>query len=118
MGDAKADATDRLIEWTEGVEDVLAHIAKTGGLGEGVVGSGDAVESDVEDVDDVDDEVLFDEQKVAQRKTKVQKKDGLNDLEDLGRTLEKTEVATDSAETSESLEVDFTTYSKKARPPT
>jgi tRNA wybutosine-synthesizing protein 1 len=118
MGDPKADATDRLMEWREGVEDVLAHIANTGSLGEGVVGSGDAVESDVEDVDDADDEVPFDEQKVAQQKTKVQKKDGLNDLEDLGRTLGKTEAATEDIDASEELEVDFTTYSKKARSPT
>ena len=109
MGDTKKDATDRLSEWKEGIEDVLGHIATTGSLGEGVVGSGDAVESDVEDVDDEDD-VLFDEQKVAQRKTKVQKKEALNDLEDIGSTLNKTEVP--EADLQE-LELDFTTYSKK-----
>ncbi|KAF8858259.1 hypothetical protein BDZ45DRAFT_651524 [Acephala macrosclerotiorum] len=112
MGDSKTDVTERLREWREGVEDVLGHIATTGGLGEGVLGSGDAVESDVEDLDD-EDEVLFEEQKVAQRKTKVQKKDVLNDLEDIGNTLNQT-----SSDPSEPLEVDFTTYSKKAQNPT
>jgi tRNA wybutosine-synthesizing protein 1 len=112
MGDPKTDATERLIEWKEGIEDVLSHIADTGGLGEGVVGSGDAVESDVEDVDDDDGEVLFEEQKVAQRKTKTSKTSGLNDLEDIGGTLNK---AVDD-ESSGPLEIDFTTYSKVAKP--
>jgi tRNA wybutosine-synthesizing protein 1 len=110
MGDAKTNATERLEEWKEGVEDVLRHIAQTGSLGEGVVGSGDAVESDVEDLDE-EDEILFDEQNVAQRKMKLQKKEVLNDLEDIGSTLNKPPV-----DPSEPLEVDFTTYSKKARP--
>jgi tRNA wybutosine-synthesizing protein 1 len=110
MGDSKTNAAERLREWKEGVEDVLGHLARTGGLGEGVVGSGDAVESDVEDLDE-EDELLFDEQKVAQRKTKLQKKDVLNDLEDIGGTLNKP-----SVDPSEPLEVDFTNYNKKARP--
>lgn len=110
MGDKKTDAPERLAEWKEGIEDVLSNIARTGSLGEGVMGSGDAVESDVEDVDDDDDEVLFEEQIIAQRKTKVQKKDTLNDLEDIGSSLNKIEV-----DPSEPLEVDFTTYSKKAQ---
>jgi tRNA wybutosine-synthesizing protein 1 len=110
MGDSRTNAAERLQEWKEGVLDVLGHITRTGGLGEGVVGSGDAVESDVEDLDE-DDEVLFDEQNVAQRKTKLQKKDGLNDLEDIGSTLNKS-----SVDLSEPLEVDFTTYSKKSQP--
>ncbi|KAE9371295.1 hypothetical protein N431DRAFT_340761 [Stipitochalara longipes BDJ] len=109
MGDSKTNAVERLQEWKEGVEEVLGHIASTGGLGEGVVGSGDAIESDVEDLDE-EDEVLFDEQKVAQRKTKTQKKDVLNDVEDIGSTLNKSTV-----DPLEPLEVDFTTYSKKAR---
>jgi tRNA wybutosine-synthesizing protein 1 len=115
MGDPKRDATERLKEWKEGVEDVLAHIAETGSLGEGVVGSGDAVESDVEDVDEDDGEVLFEEQEVAKRKSRLQKKDTLNDLEDIGGTLNKTPSA-QNVESSAPLEVDFTTYSKGGRP--
>jgi tRNA wybutosine-synthesizing protein 1 len=110
MGDSKINAAELLREWMEGVGDVLGHIARTGGLGEGVVGSGDAVESDLEDLDE-EDEVLFDEQKIAQGKTKLQKNDVLNDLEDIGSTLNKS-----SVDPSEPLEVDFTTYSKKTRP--
>ncbi|KAH6676415.1 radical SAM superfamily-domain-containing protein [Halenospora varia] len=112
MGDPKTDATKRLGEWKQGVEDVLVQIAETGSLGEGVAGSGDAVESDEEDLDDDDGEVLFEEQKVAQRKTKSQKKDALNDLEDIGGSLGK-----NNPDSTEQLEVDFTTSSKKLRTP-
>jgi tRNA wybutosine-synthesizing protein 1 len=116
MGDPKTDATERLREWKDGVEDVLEHIAVTGGLGEGVVGSGDAVESDVEDADEDDDgEVLFEEQKVAQKKTKSSKKDSMNDMEDLGKTLNK--IATEAEEAGE-VEIDFTSFGKKTRKPT
>jgi tRNA wybutosine-synthesizing protein 1 len=109
MGDSKTDAADRLKEWKGGVEDVLNNIAETGGLGEGVVGSGDAVESDLEDVDEDDGEVLFGDQKIAQRKTEIrQKSDSLNDLEDIGGSLDKNQ-------SSEPLEVDFTTYSNKPK---
>ena len=117
MGDSKSNAADRLKEWKEGLQDVLSHIAETGGLGEGVVGSGDPVESDVEDVDEDDGEVIFDEQKIAERKSKLQKRsDGLNDLEDIGGTLNKTESSPEAIDRSELLEVDFTTYSRKTKP--
>lgn len=107
MGDKKTDAPERLTEWAEGIEDVLRTLATTGGLGEGVVGSGDAVESDVEDAEE--DEVLFEEQKIAKRKTNTQQKGTLNDLEDLGKSVKTPD------DEDEELEVDFTTYSKKAR---
>ncbi|KAG9238510.1 radical SAM superfamily-domain-containing protein [Amylocarpus encephaloides] len=111
MGDPKTDATERLREWKEGVEDVLNHISETGGLGEGVPGSGDAVESDVEDVDHEDDgEVLFEVQQVAQKKTKAAKKDDLNDMEDLAKTLNSN---MNGSPNPLELEIDFTSYSKK-----
>jgi tRNA wybutosine-synthesizing protein 1 len=109
MGDSKVDAEERLLEWQEGIGDVLSHIATTGGLGEGIMGSGDAVESDVEDLDD-EDEVLFEEQKVVQRNMTTQKKDTLNDLEDIGNSINQT-----SSDPSEPLEIDFTTYGKKVK---
>lgn len=116
MGDSKKDALERLKEWKDGIEEVLDHIAKTGSLGEGVAGSGDAVESDMEDFDEDDGEVLFDEQNVAMRKTKAKKKKTLNDLEDLGGSLPKTTSASSDDEEPESMEIDFTTYGKKAKP--
>ncbi|KAI4172077.1 MAG: hypothetical protein LQ343_003824 [Gyalolechia ehrenbergii] len=49
MGDIKSDVNDRLMEWTDGVSRILLEIADHGGLGEGVFGSGDALESDEEE---------------------------------------------------------------------
>ncbi|KAH8596137.1 hypothetical protein B0O99DRAFT_651788 [Bisporella sp. PMI_857] len=115
MGDQKTDATLRLNEWREGVEEVLKHISETGGLGEGVVGSGDAVESDIEDIDEDDGEVIFDEQNVTSRKVKLQnKKSGLNDLEDLGGSLGRT-TKPETSKSVEALEVDFTTFGSRTK---
>ncbi|KAI4159763.1 MAG: hypothetical protein L6R39_000320 [Caloplaca ligustica] len=49
MGDVKSDINERLAEWTDGVSKVLVDIAEHGGLGEGVLGSGDVLESDAEE---------------------------------------------------------------------
>lgn len=54
MGDVKSDAEDRLTEWRLGIQEALVEVAEGRGLGEGVLGSGDAVESDEEDVEDDD----------------------------------------------------------------
>ena len=79
MGDVKADAKARLMEWVGGIVETMSNIAETGSLGEGVIGSGDAVESDVEE-DDTEDKV----------------KSTLGDLEDIGiRTNTKTPLAID-----------------------
>ncbi|KAJ5690863.1 flavodoxin and radical SAM domain protein [Penicillium macrosclerotiorum] len=52
MGDVKSDAETALKEWSSGLQDTLFDIVQNGGLGEGVPGSGDALESDEEDLDD------------------------------------------------------------------
>lgn len=54
MGDVKSDAEASLKEWSRGLQDILGDILENGSLGEGVPGSGDAVESDEEDIDDED----------------------------------------------------------------
>ncbi|KAL8699798.1 MAG: hypothetical protein Q9201_005797 [Fulgogasparrea decipioides] len=46
VGDVKSDANDRLREWTDGVGKALLEIVDRGDLGEGIPGSGDALESD------------------------------------------------------------------------
>ena len=56
IGNTKTDAMVRLSEWSEGVVDVLGMVARTGSLGTGVRGSGDAVETDDEDEDEDEDE--------------------------------------------------------------
>ncbi|KAI9722010.1 MAG: hypothetical protein M1812_001970 [Candelaria pacifica] len=112
MGDVRADATDRLAEWGRGVEEAIRDIATNGGLGEGVEGSGAAVESDEEEIEDEDDE---DEAK-SQRRSRLKKRkaEGFDDLEDIGRKLPPPNKPTITSEpSSEPLLVDFTTYSNK-----
>ncbi|KAJ5159402.1 S-adenosyl-L-methionine-dependent tRNA 4-demethylwyosine synthase [Penicillium canariense] len=55
MGDVKSDPETSLKEWSRGLQDTLVDILESGGLGEGVPGSGDAVESDEEDLEDEDE---------------------------------------------------------------
>ena len=69
VGDVKSDVEHRLAEWTEGVKDVLSDILDGHGLGDGVPGSGDAVESDEED-----------------EEPQISKNSKLDDVEDLGRS--------------------------------
>ncbi|KAI1076789.1 radical SAM superfamily-domain-containing protein [Whalleya microplaca] len=124
MGDTKRDLKERLDEWTDGVKDVLNSVARTGSLGEGVPGSGDADESDNEDAsgedDDGDDgEVIIDEPPKA-KKPKKAKSGNVDDVEDLGRIMKASR--TDSPKDASSrtpIAVDFTTYSKpnSKRPP-
>jgi len=83
MGDIKSDAAERLEEWREGIAKVLLDIATHGSLGEGVPGSGDAMESDEEDVDDTELEVGVKGQRPSKLR-KLQKRTRLDDLEDIG----------------------------------
>lgn len=115
MGDVKGDATQRLGEWTNGLLDILGQLAREGTLGDGVPGSGDAVESDDEaDVDDDDGEVLFEDD--SQSKPSKSKSSGtLDDLEDLGRILQNSKDDS-GAKPAAPLAIDFTTTSNKKRP--
>lgn len=115
MGDIKRDGSERLKEWTTGLLDVVEQLAKSGSLGEGVVGSGDAVESDDEaELDEDDGEVVF-EDDAQNRSTKSKLTGSLDDMEDLGRVLAN---ATDNGgpKTTGPLAIDFTTSSKKRTP--
>ncbi|EOD52965.1 putative flavodoxin and radical sam domain protein [Neofusicoccum parvum UCRNP2] len=107
IGDVKSDAQERLKEWRLGVQEILLDVVAGKGLGEGVPGNGDAVESDEEDVDD-DDAESDTSQPSKPRRTKA--KSNLDDVEDLGKMV-KNEINPD-----EPMEVDFTTYKKSARP--
>lgn len=113
LGDVKSDVQERLGEWTNGVSRALVDIAARGGLGEGVVGSGDAVESEEEDSETESSE--YASKNATRGKTrKSQSTSKLDDLEDLGG-LVQTEKS-DSLEVDQSsLPIDFTTY--KAAPP-
>ncbi|KAJ1333639.1 tRNA wybutosine-synthesizing protein 1 [Microdochium nivale] len=110
MADTKQDYQERLTEWTDGIKGVLGMVARTGSLGEGVAGSGDAVESDDEgDVDEDDGEVVFEDGSVPLRNTKRKETRNMEDVEDLGRIMKLSRDDGKDAGRS-SLAVDFTTY--------
>ncbi|OAA81423.1 flavodoxin and radical SAM domain protein [Akanthomyces lecanii RCEF 1005] len=108
MGDMKSDHAERFAEWTGGVEEVFGQIIRTGYLGQGVAGSGAAVESDdeVEEEDYDDGEVVFDDEKLAKREN-GKKSSSLDDVEDLGRVIKS---QGGDANPKAPIAVDFTTY--------
>lgn len=111
LGDVKSDIQPRLQEWSNGVSKVLIDILIQGSLGEGVIGSGDAVESDEEEEAQVD--VVFGKEE----KRKPRKKDRVDDLEDLGGMVQnETDNSLELEETSSLLPVDFTTYKAASAP--
>ncbi|KAF2750186.1 flavodoxin and radical SAM domain-containing protein [Sporormia fimetaria CBS 119925] len=107
MGDVKGDLEVRLEEWRTGVQEALTEIAAGRGLGEGVPGSGDPVESDEEDVDDAEDS---DTDSSIQKTSKPKRSARVDDVEDLGGMVKDT--------ADDATEIDFTTYKvkKKTKP--
>lgn len=73
MSDTKSDLENSVVAWAQGVSDTLKDISMLGSLGEGVPGSGDAVESDEEDDEDFRDT----------NPRKKRKQNQLTDLEDV-----------------------------------
>ena len=92
LGDVTSDAEARLEEWRSGVEEALQGVAERGNLGEGILGSGDAIESD-EEVDDLDvdppSEPDSGKKAISGRtkKWKLSASSKVEDLEDLGRNV-------------------------------
>lgn len=101
MGDVKSDAQVRLADWKEGVEDVLQALASGEGLGEGVPGSGNAVESE----DEEEEEEVTD----GARPKRKPESNTVDDLERLGEVLQSSD--------SGALAIDFTTYGKSTPAP-
>ena len=117
LGDVKSDAAERLEEWRDGVTKVLFDIAAHGGLGEGVVGSGDAVESDEEDPPKIEEEAEFKGRKPAKRK-QPQQESRVDDVEDLGdKARSQIDDAIRPDSTSSTLPIDFTTTSSTTSAP-
>ncbi|KHN98197.1 flavodoxin and radical SAM domain protein [Metarhizium album ARSEF 1941] len=115
MGDMKSDHSKRFKEWTWGVQEAIAHVASTGSLGEGVPGSGDAIESDAEDAAEEDDGALLIEGDVSSGDKEFSRP--LDDVEDLGRMIR----TADSDGKKAPPPVDFTSHgspSTKERRPT
>ncbi len=111
MGDWKRDGKDRLSEWRTGLVDVLKHLEQTGGLGDGVRGSGDPIESDEEEEAEDDGEVLIEEDS-GPKGAKGRTSGSLEDLEDIGRIMELSRSDTPGQKSSAPLAIDFTTEGK------
>lgn len=107
LGDVRSDSQRRLGEWSDGVVKVLLDIAVHGGLGEGVAGSGDAVESEEEDADETTKLETASKIEAAKRK-QPQKTSRVDDLEDLGGKA-SFQSADNSSESRSPLPIDFTT---------
>lgn len=96
LGDVRSNVNQALDDWVNGITSVLQDLVSTGSLGEGVPGSGDAIESeDEEEVFEDDPDVDFPDS----GRNKRRKLAKAADLEDVGGTG------------GLPLAVDFTTYS-------
>jgi tRNA wybutosine-synthesizing protein 1 len=109
LGDVKSDAGMRLEEWRIGIQEALVELAEGRGLGEGVPGSGDPVESEDEDVEASEDS---DVEAVSQR-TKPNKSSRVDDVEDLGKMVNTT---SESPSSADPIPIDFTNYNSKSKP--
>jgi tRNA wybutosine-synthesizing protein 1 len=105
VGDIKGDAELRLEQWRIGVQEALSEIAAGRGLGDGVPGSGNPVESDEEDVDADEDSDIETE---TRKPTKAKSSTRVDDVEDLGSM-----VTTPSS--GPPVPIDFTNYNSKSR---
>ncbi|KAI9826062.1 MAG: hypothetical protein M1832_000511 [Thelocarpon impressellum] len=101
MGDIKSDAKGRLDEWTVGVKGIIDDIINSGGLGEGVEGSGDPLESDEEDQEAEDGHDATNKPK-----------DTIDDVEDIGTTIRD-----DPLSDFSTIPVDFATIGKNTAQP-
>ncbi|KFA67811.1 hypothetical protein S40285_06961 [Stachybotrys chlorohalonatus IBT 40285] len=106
MGDMKSDHTERFNEWASGVLEIMENVARAGNLGEGLPGSGDAEESDIEDEGDIDDGEVLVEEDTSGDNEKIQSRT-LEDVEDLGRTIQP---SNGGKRSNGPVAVDFTTY--------
>lgn len=95
MGDSKTDWKDRLQEWKVGVQDAILELQKGSGLGDGIPGSGNPEESDVEE----------DTETIKTIKSKNKNRGTLDDVEDLGSSYRD-----GKKDSSAPLAIDFTTY--------
>ncbi|KAJ9243871.1 hypothetical protein DTO169E5_2213 [Paecilomyces variotii] len=107
LGDTKSDASSSLAEWSSGVKEILYDILANGGLGDGVAGSGDAFESDEEDLENTPGESN------TRKPRKAAASGSVLDLEDIKFNVESQNPGAGSAP----LPVDFTTFGKEASNP-
>jgi len=105
MGDIKRDYKERMAEWTSGVTEVLGQVVRTGSLGEGLPGSGNAVESD-EESSEAEEE--YDDGETLVDSGSGDSSGDLGDVEDLGKIVEG--LPSKEPRAKAPLAVDFTTY--------
>ena len=123
MGDVKSDVVERFAEWSVGMEEALDFIIKVGGLGEGVPGSGNAMESDEEDIAEDEEPIsglnpgAIKLQESLNRR-KRDKISNVDDLEDLGNRASSEATSADFAsESTFPLAIDFTTSTTTSKAP-
>ena len=109
LGDVKSDAVIRLNEWKDGVSKILKDVVAQGGLGEGVVGSGEAIESNDEDIEQ---EVLQSPSKNMKQR-KLQKASRVEDLEDIGSRARSEQTGSSAKAITSPLPIDFTSTSTR-----
>ncbi|ETN41632.1 uncharacterized protein HMPREF1541_03568 [Cyphellophora europaea CBS 101466] len=107
LGDVKSNLDQCLGDWCSGLSSALTDLTSTGYLGEGVPGSGDPEESDVEDAAEFPDNNRRKRQKTSRKATTT-------DLEDVGGRSN----SNSASGTSTPLTIDFTTYSSANGPTT
>jgi len=101
LGDVKTNVDEALQDWSLGLSSALGDISNNGSLGEGVLGSGDAIESG----DEEEEQPEF----LDTGRGKKQKATAVLDLEDVGGK---------SASAAAPLAIDFTTYPSASATPT
>lgn len=116
LGDVKSDVQSQLKAWMHGVESVMIDISINGSLGEGVLGSGDSLESDEEDVETTGAELApWKPRKSTKRKPNST---NLGDLEDLADKYGPgTGSDADRTQLSTPIPVDFTTSKNTSTAP-
>lgn len=105
-GDVKSNANDQLMQWTDGVGRILLEIANYSGLGQGILGSGDALESD--EGEESPEEEIEDEKRMIIQKRRQRRKARVDDLEDIRgqpQRLYKTPISIDFTTTKASKAV-------------
>lgn len=127
LGDVKSDVDIRLEEWCLGVGKALADISAQGGLGEGIWGSGDPLESEDEEAEAEGDgqerareDAIVDRRGVdnhASRQRRDPNASGVGDLEDLGKPAQSASGSSNVTASPASLAVDFTTYGRGSAKP-
>jgi len=111
VGDVKSDACERFTEWRQGITNVLLDISRYGDLGEGVLGSGNPVESD----DEENEGKVLEAQTTTGRfpiKSKTKDIANMGDLEDLGRQARTEGDENRERGPREILPIDFTIVGK------